>query len=78
MNMKTKKLTLVVSRHPRGFKQVDGVDLAYRVNKVVDSVDFMPGDFLSKADVEALCNRSDWNITVLPAQNITVLPAHEQ
>jgi hypothetical protein len=37
----------------------------YRVERVTDSIEFAPDQFLSKVEVDALCHSNEWKVTVL-------------
>lgn len=37
----------------------------YRVVKIVNSVEYHPGDHLAKADVEELCSAKDWTVNII-------------
>lgn len=40
--------------------------LRYRVEQVTDSVEFRPGQLLSRKEVEDLCASKEWKVTVVP------------
>jgi hypothetical protein len=37
----------------------------YTVEKVTESVELVPGDTLTKEDVQKLCDRIDWKVTIV-------------
>jgi len=42
--------------------------LIYRIEQVTDSVEFTPGDFLKKDEVERLCRANNWKVTIVAAK----------
>lgn len=48
----------------------DGTQYRFRVEKVQDSIDYLPGDFLPRALVSALCENSAWEVVII---HLTVL-----
>jgi hypothetical protein len=57
--MKTKKLYLRF--------QVNLPDnTTYRVEEIVNSVDYVPGQTLVKSEVEILCKKQDWTVVIKP------------
>lgn len=54
--MKSKKIYLLRYRN----KAAE----TYAVKKVVNSIDFTPGEELEKKEVEKLCNDRNWSVTI--------------
>jgi len=42
-------------------------NFGYRVLTVGDSVEFLPNQFLTRSEVEHLCNKGSWRVTVVGA-----------
>lgn len=40
----------------------------YKVLQLKNSTKFVPGQFIAKADVDAMCEAEDWDVTVVPAK----------
>lgn len=59
---KTKTVTL---SYPHSDPNVVG-GYHYRVERVSNSTEVAPGQFLSKQHVDELCAAKDWNVTVVP------------
>lgn len=59
--MKTKTITL-----EPGFRSFDMPPntQGYRVGRVTDSLEFSPGDIISKEKAQELCDLADWKVTV--------------
>lgn len=55
--MKTKTLKL-------SYGKISG---DYKVVQITDSVEFHPGQYLKKDEIEALCARKDWKVTIVAA-----------
>jgi len=67
--MKIYGLTLSYGPHPNGWVMPHPKrdDLpAYRVEKVVDSVDYHPGQILHENEVRTLCASRRWKVTIVP------------
>lgn len=61
--MKVKTITL---SHPHANpNSMPGVDPLYRVEKVTDSLEFQPGEFLAKKAVQPLCASNEWKVTIV-------------
>lgn len=41
----------------------------YRVERLANSVEFHPGQILSRAEVEMLCDSPFWTVQILPKEN---------
>lgn len=67
--MKTK--TLKVS-HPHSDPN-SVVNKRYRVEHVTNSVDYSPGQFLERDTVERLCESKNWQVTIVPPKEGSVL-----
>lgn len=37
----------------------------YKVGKVTDSVEFTPGDIITRQQVDELCSAKDWKVTII-------------
>ena len=37
----------------------------FRVVKVTDTIEYLPGAFVSTSDVEQLCTYKDWKVTIV-------------
>lgn len=42
-----------------------GTEKFYKVDKITDSVDFIPGQTTTKKEVEELCASKEWKVTVI-------------
>lgn len=58
---KTKQLFLTYPHWPIGSKETSAM---YRVSKVADTTEFSPDQFLSRKNVDELCDASDWKIHI--------------
>lgn len=64
--MKTKTLTLSHGHYNPKATMGDMNALLYRVERVTDSVDYKPGDMLTKEAVKELCDKAAWKVTIQP------------
>lgn len=65
--MKVKKLTLAHTHSHGGWRRDNAGNICpYRVEKVCDSVDYVPGDVLSKDEVASLCRNQAWSVIIVP------------
>lgn len=64
MSNKIKTITLTFG-HLNPKAEVGDKDIyIYRVEKVTDSVDFSPGDFLTKEKVNEICGWKEWKVAI--------------
>lgn len=61
----TKMKTIRLTRHVADVDRSNS--FSYRVVTITDSVEFGPGDVLTKKQVEGLCSAKDWKVTVANA-----------
>jgi hypothetical protein len=59
--IKTIVLSGVWHNHPNDFNIS-----RWRVEKVTDSVEFNPNQFIEKKEVDDLCNSAQWKVTIVP------------
>jgi hypothetical protein len=64
MSSKTKTIQLFPGYYKEGESRSD--PLGYRVGTVTDSLEYSPGDIISKREAEGLCASRDWKVTVKP------------
>jgi ribosomal protein S17 len=63
MANKIKTITVIPGyAHPDKLETKEGK--GYKVNKVTDSVEFTPGDILTRKEVDELCQSKEWKVTV--------------
>lgn len=64
----TKTKTLTLTRHRVPDCGTLGVKNEYRVEKITDSTDFLPGEGLSQQAVDSLCLAKYWKVTIVAAK----------
>jgi hypothetical protein len=65
-NMPTKTKTITVKGpYDRLVGQTSKTEIAYRVERVTDSILYAPDQWLPRAEVETLCMAPDWKVTVI-------------
>lgn len=64
--MKTRGITLSYPHQQPNTP--DGKPYRYRVEKVQESVVYHPGDLLESKQVEELCEKDNWRVTVVKVQ----------
>lgn len=62
--MKIRTLTVSFG-HPDPHDALNASPL-FRVERVTDSVEFVPGQMLSKKEVDVLCASQAWKVTTIP------------
>jgi len=62
--MGTKTATITLQYLASGYYRNPTVTKPYKVTKVTDSVEFSPGDYLTKAEVDGLCHAPLWKVTI--------------
>lgn len=63
--MPTKTKTIQLTSGWENPHAADGLPHKYRVERVTDSTDYAPGEFLGKASVDDLCAASSWKVTIV-------------
>lgn len=65
---KVKRLTLSHGYHNCDvpLPEQTQADLRYRVDKVVNSVEYYPGQMLTRKEVADLCDATSWEVNVVP------------
>ena len=43
----------------------DPSEAEFQVEKITDSIDYTPGEYLGPAEVQKLCDAEDWKVIVL-------------
>jgi len=65
--MKMKKIVLEFTQNPDGFYRKPNEPVRpYRVASITDSVEYAPGDYLTKDEVSVLCASKEWTVTSKP------------
>jgi hypothetical protein len=66
--VKLKTITLSVRRFPDPRSNTPGAQVSvYRCKQITDSVDYSPGEELTKKQVEELCASPGWKVTQVRA-----------
>ena len=68
--MAKKTITIDVNTYP-DIKSADitAVKHEFIVRKVTDSTEYLPGQIVTKEDVDRLCEASVWAVTLTPSPN---------
>ncbi len=62
---KVKTITLAHGRiNPQSQGPHDKDAIGYTVLKVTDSLEFDPGQFVTKAEADSLCRSREWKVTI--------------
>lgn len=65
--MPTKTKTIHITSGWVNPRSTDGNPRKYRVERITDSTDFAPGEFLDKKAVDDLCAAPTWKVTITAA-----------